>query len=513
MASSDMTEDVTEANEAPPSGPTSLTAREKRRRILTLVLLLGVLAALAAVSYSFYQSRQVPVPRLGQEGGAIAPPEFLFAITGAGANQLDRPVGLDIGPDGRVYVVDFGKRRVSIFTSDGEFLKAFSAIDEGNLRNPVHLQIKGNEVWVTDRRLKGIYIFDLEGKFSRKFEPKNEKLEWTPLALAFDSKGAPRVTDVGDSLKHRLLYFSEDGSRTVSLGKTKQVDQAQVEPGAFYFPNGVAVAKDGRVFVADGDNRRIQVFDDKGEFKRFINTSGVPRGLVIDASSRLYVVDALAHTVDLYSLDGEQLVSFGTRGFGPGQFNFPNDIALGSGGRIYITDRENHQVQVWAWPQLVVPSNVVPGEPWQVALCFMPLLLLPPLWFFRRRTYVVTPSLLITLDAQGRLDLLGKRRLRFIAPEAERASFVALQQDGIDVIGQDERHELVQFEEHSASDVAALRDRLRCTEAQAIYLTMSERSRALLTEDVELRRLGMASQIRVFDTDEFLKDIGEYREA
>ena len=67
------------------------------------------------------------------------------------------------------------------------------------------------------------------------------------------------------------------------------------------------------------------------------------------------------------------------------------------------------------------------------------------------------------------------------------------------MIGQDERHELVQFEEHSATDVAALRDRLRCTEAQAIYLTMAERSRALLTEDVELRRLGMASQIRVFD--------------
>ena len=31
-------------------------------------------------------------------------------------------------------------------------------------------------------------------------------------------------------------------------------------------------------------------------------------------------------------------------------------------------------------------------EPWQVALCLLPLLLLPPLWFFRRRTYVMTPD-------------------------------------------------------------------------------------------------------------------------
>ena len=106
------------------------------------------------------------------------------------------------------------------------------------------------------------------------------------------------------------LLLSRTAAERSRLGKTKQVDQAQAARAAFYFPNGVAVAKDGRVFVADGDNRRIQVFDDKGEFKQFIDTSGVPRGLAIDAKHRLYVVDALAHTVDLYSLDGEQLVQF-----------------------------------------------------------------------------------------------------------------------------------------------------------------------------------------------------------
>jgi len=403
--------------------------------------------------------------------------------------------------------VDFGKRRISVFDPEGRYLFAFNKVEDGDatqLRNPVHLQVKGDEVWVTDRRLRGIYIFGLDGSFKRRFAPANEEdVAWTPLALAFDDAGRLRVTEVGDTDQHQLLYFSSDESRTAAVGRTRQVTNVEEEPGAFFFPNGLAVAKDGRVYVADGDNRRVQVFDDKGVFRRFVDTSGVPRGLAIDERERLYVVDALAHTIDVFTLDGERMTQFGTRGFGPGQFNFPNDVALDARGRIYISDRENNQVQVWGWPATVVPATVVPTEPWQWALCLTPLLLLPLLLLLRKRTYVLTPQFVEALNEIDRLDVLKRRRTRYVAPVEDRGVYEGR------VLGEDSLVKLIRFEKHSDSDVAALKDKLRCTDEQAIYLTLGERARALMSEDVELRRLGIVAQVRVLDVAEFLEDVGE----
>lgn len=483
--------------------PTSrLTARERRRRIVLLVLLLLLLALVSLATYQWVSNRRAPVPRLAREGDLLPPPEYLYSITGTGSNALDSPVGVDVAENGRVFVVDFNHNRVSAFTSNGRFLFSFNETSDGELYNPVHLQVLGDEVWVTDRRRRALYIFDLDGNFIRKFEPQGEEdLLWTPLALAFDKDGALRATDVAQTDKHRLMYFSADESRTVTVGKTGQVTDVEASPGSFYFPNGLAVASDGRVFVSDGDNRRVQVFDDMGEYQGLIDTSGVPRGLAIDDQDRLYVVDALAHTVDVYDLDGKPLTQFGTRGFGPGQFNFPNDVAIDSRGRIFITDRENDQVQVWAWPTLTVPATVVPTEPWQWALCFTPLLFLPLLLLLRKRTYVLTPEFLAALVEVDRTDVLDRRRLRFVAPERDRSAYDNVAFADVDV------ERVIRFEEHSTTDAAALQDRLRCTEAEAAYLTMADRSRGLLSEDVDLRRLGLIAKIRVLDVREFLNDI------
>lgn len=480
-----------------------LTGRERRRRVLVLSALLALLAILAAVAAYWFTSGAVPVPRLDPEGEAIAPPEYLYSITGSGRNTLVKPVGVGVSEAGRVYVVDFGQRRISVFTDRGRYLFSFDEIDTGKLRNPVHLQIHNDEVWVTDRRLRAILVFGMDGTFKRRFEARNEPdLSWSPLAIAFDEAGQLRATDVGRSDSHRLMYFSTDGSRTASVGKTVQVTQPDLSPAGFYFPNGLAISSVGEVFVSDGDNRRVQVFDKNGEFKRFVDTSGVPRGIVIDEDGRLYVVDALAHTVDIYSLDGERLATFGERGYGPGQFSFPNDIAIGPDGRIFVTDRENDQVQVWGWPRLVVPERAQRSAPWVAALCLLPLLLLPLLLLRRRRTYVLVPDFVTALEQMGRLDALEAKRLRFVAPRADSASYVGRVLDGVDL------ERVVELIEHSPSDVAALVQKLRCEEREAVYLSLADRAHGLLTQDIALRRLGILAQVRVLDAEEFVAEVG-----
>ena len=184
------------------------------------------------------------------------------------------------------------------------------------------------------------------------------------------------------------------------VGKTAQVNDPKTQPGVFYFPAGITVASDGTVFVSDGDNRRVQAFDKNGKFVRFINTSGVPRGIDTDAKGRVYVVDALAHNVGVYTQDGKSIVGFGEQGFGPGQFNFPN-ARRDRPRPAHLRQRPRQRaVQVWEWPAAVVPSaGAVAKSPYLWLLLL--LLLLPLLWWLlrRKKRYVVTPDFVDALIA------------------------------------------------------------------------------------------------------------------
>jgi DNA-binding beta-propeller fold protein YncE len=480
-----------------------MTARERRRRLLLLSLLLLLLLALMYTAYYFTMNRRMPSLTIRPAGSDyVKPPQFLYSIAGKDATALARPVGLGVASDGRVYVVDFGHRRISVFTNSGTYLFSFNTTGDGKLINAVHLAIKSNEVWVSDRYYRAIYVFDLQGKYLRKFVPKNEKLAWTPLAISFDTSGALRATDVGDTKKHRLVYFSEDGSRTVTIGSTAQINGAQDSPGMFMFPNGVAVASNGDVYVSDGDNRRVQVFNAKGTFLRVVDTSGVPRGIALDGKQRLYVADALAHMVTVYDAKGKQITQFGERGFGPGQFNYPNDLAIDKTGRIYITDRENNQVQVWGWPVAAIPTITTPTTTWGwlgALACLLPFLLLPLILLARRKIrIVVTPDFVDALAASGEIVAVAdKPRLRLIAPEEDRPVYEGREVDGVKL------DELLHFEEHSESDARALRDRFRTSERWAVLLSMSQRAKALGTDAQDLRVLAMVAEIRTVDVSEF----------
>ncbi|PKQ15032.1 MAG: hypothetical protein CVT67_11210 [Actinobacteria bacterium HGW-Actinobacteria-7] len=479
----------------------SLTPRERRRRIILLTVLLILLALLAYSTYFFFQNRRLPIVQVAPPKEAVKPPQFLYAISGTGTNELSRPVGVAVAPDGRVYVVDFGHRRVSVFTNAGRFLFAFSRVDSGVLRNPVHLWIKDGEVWVTDRRLQTIFVFDLEGKFKRRFVPKNEKLKWTPLALAFSKSGELRVTDVGDTETHRLLLFSAEGSRTATVGHTYQALSLDDTPGGFYFPNGLAVAADGRIYVSDGDNRRIQVFTSAGKFKQFVDTSGVPRGIAIDQAQRLYAVDALAHTIDVYTLDGERLTQFGSQGFGPGQFNYPNDITTDQRNRIYVTDRDNDQVQVWGWPVAEPPSIAAPTTLSGWLACLVPFMLLPLLLLLRKIRIIVTPGFVDALIAAEQVKRAsGRRRIRLVAPEEDRELYEGRTEEGIVLT------DLIAFEAHSESDARTVAERVEVSEKDAIYLSMAMRARALASEDRDLRRSAVLAEVRVLSIEDFLQD-------
>jgi DNA-binding beta-propeller fold protein YncE len=488
---------------APVTVATGYAARARRRKIALLALLVLILALLTYTVAYFEANKRLPLPRVSGDAKGLEPPRYLYSISGTGGDAMTKPIGLAVSRSGRVYVVDGGTNTVKVYTTAGAYLFTFSAIDDGvnkKLVAPVHLAIDNSTgaVWVTDRMLHGVYVFSADGKFERRMDPNGDPtFPWLPLGVFIEDTGKSYFTDIPGLQVHRVAIVAKDGKLEKMFGGAGLVEDPLKQPSVFSFPNGIVVGSadsgSGReIYVADSNNRRIQVFSLSGSFRRFIRTEGTPRGIVMDSQKRIYVVDVLAHQIDIYSTSGQHLATFGEAGVGPGQFQYPEDIALDARGRIYISDRQNNQVQVWGYPALEIPgiTKVAPNMwPW----CFAPLLLLIPPLLLRKRRFMVTDDFIEGMVSAELVPQMTGRRWRWIVTEQAHPAYVGRVVDGVD-LGQ-----LLEPEPYSHSDATALVTRLGIPLEQAAVLAMAKRTKILCTEDGELARLAVLLGVDAYD--------------
>jgi len=92
--------------------------------------------------------------------------------------------------------------------------------------------------------------------------------------------------------------------------------------GQFNFPAGVTVdQRNNQIVVADGDNHRIQIFDEKGTFLRVFGSNGngdgqfsSPSGVIVDQQGNYVVSDSSNHRIQIFNSDGQFVRKFGSRG-------------------------------------------------------------------------------------------------------------------------------------------------------------------------------------------------------
>lgn len=156
-----------------------------------------------------------------------------------------------------------------------------------------------------------------------------------PFGVALDEADNLCLTDTGAGA---VCFFDR--------AKKKYLRWEKVGPRPFLSP--VAIAKrNGTFYVADSGLQKVLAFDEKGKLRFEIGRDlERPAGLAI-AKERLFVADAQAHRVVVFDLRGRRLSSFGQRGAGAGDFNFPTHLAADAQGRLFVTDSMNSRIQVF----------------------------------------------------------------------------------------------------------------------------------------------------------------------
>lgn len=225
-----------------------------------------------------------------------------------GSNMFVMPHGLSIDDADNVWVTDVGRHQVFKLSHDGDMLLML-----GEDRVP--------------------------GADSEHFN--------LPTDVAVLEDGGFFVSD--GYANTRVVKFSSEGQFQFQWGSKGS------KQGQFDLPHGIAVDGDGRVYVADRSNSRVQVFDREGSFIAQWHGPeiGRPYAVAIGPDEKAYVIDGGDQPLEppdrsralKLSLNGEVETTFGRFGNYDGQFLLGHDIAVAKDGAVYVVDAWGMRVQ------------------------------------------------------------------------------------------------------------------------------------------------------------------------
>jgi len=172
-----------------------------------------------------------------------------------------------------------------------------------------------------------------------------------------ETPGLKGPFDIALDASGRLLVTDPPSYCVISLDHAHKPDFGFGGPGAaegkMNFPKGIAVDRDGFVYVADCNNCRVQVFSSTGELQRVIGSIGSiggsfanPQGVHADAEGRLLVADTRNHRIQVFR--GNDLIAIvGDLGDGDDQFRLPTACVTGPDGDILVLDSKHGLVKVF----------------------------------------------------------------------------------------------------------------------------------------------------------------------
>ncbi len=277
---------------------------------------------------------------------------------GTAPGEFSAPIGVAIGPAGDVYVTDSGNNRIQRFRPDGTFVATWGEVGEelGQVDRPMHAVFgPDGYLYVAEYINDRIQVFTADGEAVRALGTSGSE----PGAF-FDAPGGVAVARnrelvVADFYNHRAQRLKATGGVLGALGTS-----GRVWSGALHYPTDVAILSDGDVVVADAYNNRIQIFGPDGSFRRKWGGPlgvGIPgpwpgwfrvaTGVAVGPADRVYVADFDNNRIQVFTANGTLLGVFGDAGDVPARLEHPTDVAVAEDGTIYVVDFGHHRITVF----------------------------------------------------------------------------------------------------------------------------------------------------------------------
>jgi DNA-binding beta-propeller fold protein YncE len=254
-----------------------------------------------------------------------------------------------VGADDRVYALTRNTENpLLVFDTDGALLASFG---QG----------------VFSARTHGITV-DAEGMLYCTDDGTHTVTKWTPageLLMTIGTPGQPSPRWSGEPFcrptqaavsRHTGHIFVSDGyanARVHQFAPDGRLIRSWGEPGIdagqFMVPHNIAIDAEDRLYVADREAHRVQVFDAEGNFLAMWNNIHRPCGLTVGPDGNIYIGElngvglvedcpGYGHRIEVYCPDGVLLARFGDpkEGETAGRFIAPHGIAVDSKGDVYI---------------------------------------------------------------------------------------------------------------------------------------------------------------------------------
>lgn len=362
----------------------------RRTRVALVALLVVLFLLLIGVGYFVYTlARPVNPPKAEDIPEGVEWVRSIYAWGDTPEEMLYGPVDVAIGPDGSIWTTT-NKRVIVGFDAQGGLIRTIqrglgNGPDQFTSLEGLDVDEDGN-IWVCDYGKGAVMVFSRSGELVREFGVEQ------PVEIAV------RDGKVAIAAASGVAITDTEGTLITKWGARGSGD------GDFDLPHGIAITEDGTVLVSDTQNRRIKAYSQEGRllWARQAETAGegmqsrsaaetvdgvrqsmsIPAGMTLDGAGRVLLVDPFEFQILVIDaeLEGQIVERYGEYGPEDGRFSYPTGIDYDPERDTFaVADTANNRIQVIRLPgsggnlARRAVAAVVDRPVW---LCFLPLVLL-----------------------------------------------------------------------------------------------------------------------------------------